>query len=39
MKHLHEIEGPMLALAAASGDFACCFAPGAAVRWEHAALL
>ena len=39
MKHHHEVEGPMLALAAAFGGFARCFTPGAAVRWGYAALL
>ena len=39
MKHLYEVEGPMLALAAAFGDPACCFAQGAVIRWEHAAFL
>ena len=39
MKYLYEVEGPMLALATAFGGFARCFTPGAAVRWEYAALL
>jgi len=39
MKHPYGVEGPTLALAAAFGDFACCFAPEAVVRWEHAAFL
>ena len=39
MKHLYEVEGPMLAKAVAFGGFARCFAQGAAVRWGYAALL
>ncbi len=39
MKHLYEVEEPMLALAAAFGEFPCCFAPWSAIRWEHAAFL
>jgi hypothetical protein len=32
MKHHHEVEGAMLARAAAFGGFARCFSPGAVVR-------
>ena len=39
MKPSHGVEGPMLVLAMPFGDFACCFAPGAVVRWDHAAIL
>lgn len=38
MKHPYGVEEPTLALAAAFGDPACCFTPGAVVRWDYAVI-
>jgi hypothetical protein len=39
MMHRHEAEGPMLALAAAFGDYACCLTQEGVVKSGHAAFI
>jgi hypothetical protein len=39
MMHRHEAEWPMLTLAAAFGDYACCLTQGGVVKSAHAAFI